>query len=420
MEKNIKTTILIVVLLLGIAQVSFAQDFYKKTTRDTIQNILTSTINGGEIALQEGSYGPLSLRHISGSKEKPLIIKSADRNRPAKFTGFFLDDAHNIVLEDLVFDYTFRPGDPPHLRPFEVSSSENIIIRSSIFDGDVARDSDSYSNGFGNAYGLSINESQNIFILGNKISGFLRGIVINNSKNIKIERNELEGMRSDGMNLAQVEGAEIIENYIHDFKVSNGSRDHGDMIQVWTNGTSSPTSDIRIENNILSSGLGRYTQSIFMRNDLVDRGLAGKEMYYRNITIEGNLIINAHLHGITVGETIGLLLKNNTIVRNATSAGIENNISLWTPKIGVARDSMDVTIANNVVSKITGYDGQSDWKVVDNFFVQDTARMEPGFYGHVFTKKVLKDQTNFASFAPLIGGPLDNTGIGSPILGPSE
>ena len=44
-----------------------------------------------------------------------------------------------------------------------------------------------------------------------------------------------------------------------------------------------------------------------MRNEMVDQGKAGLEMYYQNITIENNVIYNAQTHGITVGETTGLI-----------------------------------------------------------------------------------------------------------------
>ena len=56
----------------------------------------------------------------------------------------------------------------------------------------------------------------------------------------------------------------------------------------------------------------KWTQSIFMRNEVVDQGLAGANMYYQNVLIENNIIYNAHTHGITVGETIGLTIDHNT------------------------------------------------------------------------------------------------------------
>ena len=229
---------------------------------------------------------------------------------------------------------------------------------------------------------------------------------------MKIIGNEIHGLRSDGLNFAQVEGVVIEENKIHDFNRSLKSADHADMIQFWTNQTNAPSRDITIRNNILNSGAGLYTQSILMRNDQVDRGLAGDEMYYQNVRIEGNVISNAHLHGITVGETDGLTIVNNTVIRNARSQGKADNPALWTPQIRISEAARNVEIARNVTAKIVGPRDQPDWRVEDNIIVQDAARMRPGHYRTVFDG----DPADLSSLRYLPGGPLDGAGIGAPRL----
>ena len=67
----------------------------------------------------------------------------------------------------------------------------------------------------------------------------------------------------------------------------------------------------------------------------------GLEMYYQNITIENNVIYNAHSHGITVGETDGLTISNNTILHNRDSGAGE---LVFVPTINVANASVDVTV----------------------------------------------------------------------------
>ena len=67
------------------------------------------------------------------------------------------------------------------------------------------------------------------------------------------------------------------------------------MIQFWTSGTTSPSTNIVIRGNILDSGDGGWTQSIFMRNEMVDTGGAGDAMFYQNILIEDNVIYNAFI-----------------------------------------------------------------------------------------------------------------------------
>ena len=96
------------------------------------------------------------------------------------------------------------------------------------------------------------------------------------------------------MTFSNIDGVLIENNYIHDFRGSPGSGDHCDMIQFWTAGTTSPSTNITIRANVLDIGNGTATQSIFMRNEMVDTGQAGTEMYYKNVVIEDNTITNAH------------------------------------------------------------------------------------------------------------------------------
>jgi hypothetical protein len=49
-----------------------------------------------------------------------------------------MNEASNITLDGLVFDYTYKAGDDINMRPFQVNSSSNIVIKNSTFDGDVA------------------------------------------------------------------------------------------------------------------------------------------------------------------------------------------------------------------------------------------------------------------------------------------
>jgi hypothetical protein len=184
------------------------------------------------------------------------------------------------------------------------------------------------------------------------------------------------------------------------------------MIQFWTNGTDAPSTGIVIRGNLLASGRGAWTQSIFMRNEEVDKGRAGRGMFYRDILIEENVIANAHVNGIMVGQTDGLLIRRNTLLRNPLSAGQDDNRSLWTPAIRVNEAAQDVTISRNVMAQILGYEGQSDWQVADNVGVQDRTRLEAGFFGLLFEGDPAAP--SMLRYKP--GGPLDGAGIGASML----
>ena len=369
---------------------------------------------GTTLLLAPGEYGPLALNDQGGSAQAPLVLRAADPSDPPRLSGISLYKARHVVFDGLVFDYTFTLGDLIHLRPFSIMESEDITIRNSLFDGDVALGVETGESGFG--YGLGIGKSNSIVLKNNEIRLFHRAIVASESTGLTIRANDIHTIRSDGMNFAQVERVVIDGNYLHDFQTSVGSGDHADMIQFWTSGTTAPSRDIVIRNNVLNSGGGGWTQSIFMRNELVDQGKAGSEMLYRDIRIEGNVIFNAHLHGISVGETAGLVIANNTLIQNAASKGSDDNPGLWTPAISVSPVAIDVTIARNVVPRIAGPEGQADWRVIDNVLIQNQTRAEGGFYDRLFAAATTGDPRNLASIAYRADGPLHGASRGAPRL----
>ncbi len=393
-------------------EVALAESVVQITNPQALRDSLADAKPGTNLILAAGDYGPLVLTG-GGEEGHPITLRSADPTDPAQFSQLYLKDAKYLILDGLTFDYSFLPGDPTHVRPFSVEDSDNILIRRSLFDGDVAQGVSLSDDGYGNGYGLGVSRSTHVTVEQNEIRRFHRGLVISESSNITVRNNDLYGMRSDGMDFAQVENLLIAENIIRDFDGSALSDDHPDMIQFWTSGTTSPSRNIEIRDNVLNSGLGWYTQSIFMRNERVDQGEAGSDMFYQDVVITGNVIINAHLHGITVGETTGLQISHNTLIRNAATKGIADESGLWTPVINVAATSTDVKIVQNVTPMIAGYDGQADWTVLDNLLIQDQNVHSPGFYDTVFVAARTGDPRQLASFGYLPGGPLDGTGLGA-------
>ncbi len=397
-----------------------AQTIVDVTSADTLAAALSSATPGTVINLAGGDYGDLTLKNTGGAADQPITLRSADPAAPAQFDTMALRGVQHLVLEGLTFDYRFGPEDRSNLRMFQISESRDITLRNNLFDGDMAQGISDEKDGYPNGFGLSLRDVKGAVIEGNEIRNFYRAMVTSQSSDLLIKANDVHGIRSDGMDFAEVVRVRIEGNQIHDFNRALEATDHADMIQFWTNGTKTPSTDITIRGNILNSGAGWYTQSIFMRNDVVDTGKGGPEMFYRNITIEDNVIINAHLHGITVGETAGLRIMNNSVIRNARSQGKDDNPGLWTPQIRVAPTSTEVVIAKNVTSKITGYDTQADWSVADNYLIQDRFPAQQGFYDQVFVAARSGDPTNLASFAYLSGGPLDGVGVGAPQLDPAS
>ena len=364
------------------------------------------------IRLQPGDYSPLVIRGATG----PVHLVAADPSKPPHLTGLSIKDGADITFENVVLDYRFDGGqDEIWTAPFRIYDSRNIAFEGVVFDGDIVRGRGSPDSGFAGGKALVANGVQGLTIERSEIRGFFIGLSIKESDDIRIMGSNFHSIRKDGINFAQVRDVLVEGNTFHSFGRSLASGDHSDMIQLWSTRTTAPSERVTIRNNVFNSGHGYWTQTIFFRNDWVDLGKAGHELFFRDFLIEGNVIINAHLHGISVGEADGLVIRNNTLIRNKRSEA-ENFNEVWaSPKITVAKRSMDVLIERNVAYDFPEPAG-SDWTVRDNFRIQADHRMKPGFYGTVFSNALAGDPLDLRNFRYLSDGPLGGSGIGAQIL----
>ena len=359
----------------------------------TISVMNTSELNtamaqaraGDTILLASGNYGAFS----SGNDYTSAVtIKSANAGAPATFSSVTLNGATGITFDTITFDYRFKAGDALFTTPFTVSGSSNITIRNSIFDGDVASGTNAVDNGYAAGSGLTVSRSNTVTIENNEFKTWYRGLVVDGSSDVNILKNDIHGIRSDGIDFAQVQKVLVENNFIHDFRAAPASDDHADMIQVITAGTSQATSDLTIRNNTLDIGQGSWTQSIFMGNEI---GIP-----YRNVSITNNTISNAHLHGITVGDAASLTVSKNILISalmnlgdaaNALYAkqyGITHGIEV--PTINLDSSSQNVVATGNIYSgaswfsgaRFSGFSGQSDWIVSGNSYSASTGSIPTG------------------------------------------
>lgn len=375
-----------------------------------LQAALDQAPEGSTLLLTPGDYGALNI----GQDIAASVIRSADPQQPARFTSASIENVDGLSFEGLLFDYQYVEGDRSTERPFYWRNARNLQLLGNTFSGDVASNVSAELENRGFGMGIIIRDSMNVRLLNNEIFGFFKGINIRGATGVILQNNNIHRIRSDGMNFAEVAEVLIEGNTIHNFARALDSNDHADMIQFWTNRTDWPSHDIVIRNNLLNSGQGYQTQSIFMRNERSDTsGSVDPTLFYRNILIENNVIINAHRNAIFVGDTVGLTIRQNTVVQNPNSAAGDPTSSRYIPDIRVADVSQQVEIVDNITSRVIGYAGQSDWHVDNNLNVQNQSPLEPGYYGSVFTGGRYDDVD---SFRHREGGAADRPGLGAELL----
>jgi parallel beta-helix repeat protein len=375
---------------------------------------------GTTIELAPGDYGTLGINARYGDDwgrfAGEVTIRSADPANPATFDSIFMRGVENLTIDGVVVDYTAPPGltGENFDKDFAaiVQESKNIAIRNSLFDGDVLDDPGALADGLPVAKGLFVRESENVVIEGNEFLEWYRAAGFQNTSNIEVRGNDVHTIRSDGLNFAAVQGVLVEDNYFHDFVTNEGVGDHRDMIQFWTTGTRAPSTEVTIRNNYLNSGSGADTQSIFMRNELVDTGAAGREMFYQNVVIENNVIYNAHANGIWIGETDRLTIANNTLLHNPDS-GDDGGVSR--PGITVAAAARNVNIAQNIAETVSSPSGSSvGWKVADNLLVQNKAPDKPNYYDEFFINSLTGGgEADLAALQALPGSIVEKAGYGA-------
>ncbi|WP_162906676.1 LamG-like jellyroll fold domain-containing protein [Algihabitans albus] len=388
---------------------------YQVSNTKELMNALAQAEGGDQILLAPGEYDDVMLHGVRNrflnEFDSPVTITSSDPDNPAEITRLRLHEVSNVHFENIEFNYTFSSGDMYRDKPFHVTKSDNISFSDSTFTGEPISESGTWFDGYGAGFGLSVEGSSNISVVDNSFDTFFRAAVFGGVKDLTVVGNEVTKMSSDGFNFVAVNNVTIEENHFHDFSFNPESQAHMDMIQFWTSGTGSPTTDVVIRGNIMDSSGGDRTQSIFMRNEEVDTGRAGQEMYYQNILIEDNVIHNAHSHGITVGATDGLVIRDNTIVRNAET---DPNARASNPVITSNDESFNVEIYNNILPGSVTIKSSADGNAAyDNIRTQSSDPTADNYVQNVFVNALGGETTSLEDLQVIPGSIAD--GAGAPL-----
>ena len=378
---------------------------------------LAAAKGGDVIELAPGNYGTLRLlarRDPWAAFASRVTIRSAQAEHPAVFDAIELRGVYNLALEGVKIDYRYSAGDPLYKPIVSIRDSGDIALLHVVLDGDNARTTGTPADGFATGIGLAVKGSRGIEVRDSEIFTFHRGATFGTVDGLTISGNDVHDMRSDGMDFASVQNVLIENNHIHDFRKAADTGDHTDMIQFWTNGTDRPSRAVTITRNFLDIGGGGNTHSIFLRNEEVDHGRAGDEMFYRDITIEDNVIRNAHLHGITVGETDGLKIVANTLIQ---SVSVREGGRVSRPAINVKDGSRNVAIDRNVAPMIAFKPPGPDrnWSIGTNLVIQRETPGRKDHYRNIFVNAETAGAATLDDLKFLPGSEAARQNLGSPL-----
>ncbi len=368
-------------------------------TPSELSSALRAAKGGETFTLEGGNYGPLKIK--KGFK-KPVTIRSASGRAPACFTELRLNNAGNLVLDGLVFDYEYTSGDKDAANRFSILGSRGITITNSIFDG-------GHRSGAGHGRGLRIRDSAKIDISNSVFRSWWKALTGDSIVDLKIRGSEFTDIRSDGLALGVVDGLLIEANRMHNFRGVKGNKDHRDMIQILRSSNRRST-DITISNNIFDMGAGDYAQTIWMGGDGKDLG--DPMLRHQNVLIENNVIYNAHTHGISLHAIDNLSIRKNSVIR--VHRNEKGKVTI--PRISVSPGSTSVVIEQNAVAGIRGYKNQADWAVLNNAIIQDQSPGQPGYYDREFIYYATGPANGYNEYGVRPGSRIDQLDAGSTLV----
>ncbi|SEA63679.1 LamG-like jellyroll fold domain-containing protein [Rubrimonas cliftonensis] len=369
-----------------------------------------SIADGGTILLAPGNYG--ALRLLSWQQEyvrydSEVVIRSADPDNPAVFTGFDLRGVENLAFESVAFEYDAPRGDRVVEQPFKATSVTGLRLTDVDFKGDLAEGVSSGADGYATGFGLAVVSSRDVTLEDSHIETFFKGATFNGVDGLTVRGNTIVDMRSDGLNFVDVEDALIADNFIGDFRAAPLLNDHRDAIQFWTAGFEDPSRNVTISGNYIDIDDGDWMQSIFIGNDGVG---SDPTFLMENFEIVDNVIYNSHANAVHVDGVDGLVIARNTVLHNVIP-GFEGGT--YDPRIVVTSRSRDVLVERNVAPKIDMNARAGDNIVRDNLIVQRDYLREPHHYENLFVNAMADADATLEDLRAFPGGVIETLDVGS-------
>ena len=387
------------------------------TDNASLENALLSAQSGDEILLKSGDV-PYEIRINPLHELQGVSFSSFDPEDPATIGVLKIKGGLDLTFDG--FRISSNDIDVAEVRDISVYSSSNITIRNSVLEGDAEGPVTlaAYAE-----FGDDAKAQSAVFVRGvdgfvfenNSMSHYNFGIYMDETQNVSIVDNDISRLQGDGLQMSEVRDVLIEGNNFHDFLGTDHELNHMDMIQMWTTSTETASENVTVRGNYFDTGDGIGTQTIHMRNERVDMGEVGEELFYRNITITDNVIYNSTFNAINIGETFGLEISNNTVIGNPDSGVLAHDeIVYLTPSIRVSGASQDVSITSNAVGNIV-FKGEAPADVVvdGNILIDYNDPSQDNYVGNLFLNAEFGGDVDLAGLRAMPGGVLDGSGVGA-------
>ena len=294
-------------------------------SRDELLAAIDSAKGGETIQLKPGNYGAIEIN--KKDFEPPLSITSLRNSSLAVLNSLVVSRSSGIHISHLDFRCDLSPGQSSH---FDAAVFFYKCSNVSVLSCDI----DARSKETGTYSALACRLCKNVAFQVCDLHHGKRGLIVTQSTYVIIKSNLFSDNVGDNLQVGP--DCEHIKIYENTFETLFRLGDiHPDHIQFHTSGATKPTRFIFIYDNNIFQREG-WSQSIFMR----DEGGVGIE----NVSIHNNLILNAHVHGITA-QVRNSDISNNSVLWNGIAPGFKHCI----PAINV-----NVADGNRVERNVAG------------------------------------------------------------------
>lgn len=312
---------------------------------------LDAAINNGVAQITLGAnanFGNYTIANVAG-----LTLKAEDADNPPVFNFLKIKSVSDLTLDGISFDIPETTSASDVMLSTQelvkIENSDAVTVKNSKFTGATTQNAtkaDDAANGFDNdgqaaGHSLSAANTTNLTVETSTFEGLRKGVKVDSSaattadgspSKLTIQFNEFVKLSEDGITLWDIDGAQINNNYFHEFERNWDSSGHSDMIQViHKNGdTVKSSSNITVSENVIDDGAnytGPITETVTDPNTsgatmtvakkvVFTQGIKIDKVEHVGIVIEDNIIHNSHKIGIYLQGDATSSVNNNYIYVN--------------------------------------------------------------------------------------------------------